>query len=245
MTPRTREARLLETFATLADTLVDDYDVVDLLQTLVDACRDLLDTTDAGILLADSDGALELISSTSEAADLVEVMQVGAESGPCIACFRTGKPVSVPDIARAPAEWSEFRRTALENGFAAVEAIPMRLRDVTIGTLNLLRSEPGSPPEEDMAAARAFADVATIGILHERTVRESEGLSAQLQTALNSRVLIEQAKGVVSFTADVPVDDAFHLIRRYARDHGLRLGEVAARLVRRELRLGPDEARAH
>ena len=240
MTASTREGRLLETFAVLADTLVDDYDVVDLLQTLVDACRDLLDTTDAGILLADPEGALELISSTSEAADLVEVMQVGAESGPCIECFRSGKPVSLPDIEHAPAEWSEFRRTALENGFAAVEAIPMRLRDVTIGTLNLLRSEPGSPPDDDLAAARAFADVATIGILHERTVRESEVLSTQLQFALNSRVLIEQAKGVVSFTAGVPIDAAFSLIRAYARQHGLRLSDVAGRVVRRELQLGPD-----
>jgi GAF domain-containing protein len=240
MTASTREGRLLETFAVLADTLVDDYDVVDLLQTLVDACRDLLDTTDAGILLADPEGALELISSTSEAADLVEVMQVAAESGPCIESFRSGKHVSLPDVAHAPPEWSEFRRTALENGFAAVEAIPMRLRDVTIGTLNLLRSEPGSPPADDLAAARAFADVATIGILHERTVRESEVLSAQLQLALNSRVVIEQAKGVVSFTAGVPIDAAFSLIRAYARQHGLRLSDVAARVVRRELRLAPD-----
>jgi GAF domain-containing protein len=240
MTASTREGRLLETFAVLADTLVDDYDVVDLLQTLVDACRDLLDTTDAGILLADPEGALELISSTSEAADLVEVMQVAAESGPCIESFRSGKHVSLPDVAHAPSEWSEFRRTALENGFAAVEAIPMRLREVTIGTLNLLRSEPGSPPADDLAAARAFADVATIGILHERTVRESEVLSAQLQLALNSRVVIEQAKGVVSFTAGVPIDAAFSLIRAYARQHGLRLSDVAARVVRRELRLVPD-----
>ncbi|NLP82260.1 GAF and ANTAR domain-containing protein [Microbacterium sp. CFH 90308] len=240
MTALTREARLLETFAILADTLVDDYDVVELLQTLVDACRDLLDTTDAGILLADSTGVLELIASTSEAAQLVEVMQVGAEAGPCIESYRTGDRVSLPNIEDAPAIWSEFRRTALDNGFAAVEAIPMRLRDVTIGTLNLLRSTPGSPPDDDVAAARAFADVATIGILHERTLRESEVLSTQLQTALNSRVLIEQAKGVVSFTAGVPVDEAFTLIRTYARGHGLRLSDVAARLVRRELHFGPD-----
>jgi transcriptional regulator with GAF, ATPase, and Fis domain len=240
MTALTREARLLETFAILADTLVDDYDVVELLQTLVDACRDLLDTTDAGILLADSTGVLELIVSTSEAAKLVEVMQVGAEAGPCVESYRSGNRVSLPDIEDAPEIWREFQQTARDNGFAAVEAIPMRLRDVTIGTLNLLRSTPGSPPEEDVATARAFADVATIGILHERSLRESEILATQLQTALNSRVLIEQAKGVVSFTAGVPVHEAFTLIRAYARGRGLRLSDVAARLVSRELRIDPE-----
>lgn len=237
MTELTREVRLLRVFATLADTLVDDYDVVELLQTLVDACQELLAATDAGILLADPSGELELIASTSEAADLVEVMQLGAESGPCIECFLTGAQVSVPDIA-ADERWSLFRQAALENGFAAIEAIPMRLRNTTIGTLNLLRSETGSPPAEDLSAARAFADVATIGILHERTLREKDALSDQLQTALNSRVTIEQAKGVISFTADVSIAEAFTLMRTYARTRGLRLSDVAERVVRREIHLG-------
>lgn len=241
MTDLTREARLLRIFATLADTLVDDYDVVELLQMLVDACQELLEATDAGILLADPAGELELIASTSEAADLVEVMQLGAESGPCIECFLTGSAVSVPDIA-AEERWPLFRQAALENGFAAVEAIPMKLRNTTIGTLNLLRSDPGSAASEDLSAARAFADVATIGILHERTLREKDTLSDQLQTALNSRVTIEQAKGVISYTADVPIAEAFTLMRTYARTHGLRLSDVAARVVRREIQLRSPEA---
>ncbi|WP_295101375.1 GAF and ANTAR domain-containing protein [uncultured Microbacterium sp.] len=242
MTAPTREARLLELFATLADTMVDDYDVVDLLQTLVDACQELLDASDAGILLADPAGDLELVASTSEATELVEVIQLGAEAGPCIECFVTGTAVSVPDIAAGSGKWPVFRQAALENGFAAIEAIPMRLRDTTIGTLNLLRSDTGSPPAEDLSAARAFADVATIGILHERSLREQESLSSQLQTALNSRVMIEQAKGVVSFTAGVSIPDAFTLMRTFARDHGLRLSEVAERIVRRDIRLEPPEA---
>jgi len=242
MTAPTREARLLELFATLADTMVDDYDVVDLLQTLVDACQELLDASDAGILLADPAGDLELVASTSEATELVEVIQLGAEAGPCIECFVTGTAVSVPDIAAGSGKWPVFRQAALENGFAAIEAIPMRLRDTTIGTLNLLRSDTGSPPAEDLSAARAFADVATIGILHERSLREQESLSSQLQTALNSRVMIEQAKGVVSFTAGVSIPDAFTLMRKFARDHGLRLSEVAERIVRRDIRLEPPEA---
>lgn len=235
MSDLTREARLMATFATLADTLVDDYDVVELLQTLVDACRDLLGQTAAGILLADSTGDLELIASTSEASRVVELIQLGAQSGPCIECFQTGRPVSLPSIASAPAHWSAFSESALSQGFAAAEAVPLRLRESTIGTLNLLSSTEGPPPKDDMIAARAFADVATIGILHERSLRQTEVLAEQLQNALSSRVVIEQAKGVVAFTNGIPIDEAFDLIRRYARSHQLQLGEVASRLVRREL----------
>lgn len=237
MTETTRDERLLQTFAMLADTLVDDYDVVDMLQSLVEACRDLLETSAAGILLADHAGELELVTSTSEASVLVETMQLSAQAGPCIESYQSGMPISVPSIEEVGPEWSAFRRSALEQGFHSAEAIPLRLRDVTIGTLNLLRTETGTPPASDMIAARAFADVATIGILHERSLRESELLSQQLQYALNSRVVIEQAKGVVSFTNGVPIDESFELIRHYARSHGLTVTDVANRLVRRELHL--------
>jgi len=240
MRDTSRDAQLLQTFATLADTLVDDYDIVELLQTLVDACRDLLDTTAAGILLADPHGDLELIASTSEASRIVEVMQLGAQEGPCIECYRTGAAVSVPSIADTPDEWAAFRESALAQGFASTEALPLRLRESTIGTLNLLRSTPGSPPDVDVVTARAFADVATIGILHERSLRESEVLSEQLQLALSTRVVIEQAKGVVSYTNGVPIDEAFDLIRSHARSHRMPLSEVAGRLVRNELRLADD-----
>lgn len=231
------QRELLQTFVKLADTLVDDYDVVDLLQVLVDTCRDLLGTTAAGILLADSRGELELVVSTSEASRLVEMMQLSAESGPCIESFRSGRRVSVPDIAQARDEWHQFRGAALAQGFRSMDALPLRLRDATIGTLNLLRAEPGEAPEDDIAAAQAFADVATIGILHERSIRESSVLSQQLQAALNSRIVIEQAKGVVSHTRGVPIDDAFSLMRQYARSHNMGLSVVAARLVDRSLRL--------
>jgi transcriptional regulator with GAF, ATPase, and Fis domain len=237
VTAPTREDRLFETFATLADTLVDQYDVVELLQTLVDACRDLLDTTDAGILLANAEGDLELMVSTSEATRLVEVMQLAAESGPCIECYQRGRPISVPDIAHEQSRWPAFGAVARSNGFEAIEAIPMRLRETTIGTLNLLRAERGAPPASDLVAARAFADVATIGILHERSVREAEILTDQLQAALTSRIAIEQAKGVVSFTAGVPIDEAFTLLRSFARNHGRPLSEVARQVVRRDLRI--------
>ena len=200
MTEITKETRLLQTFAGLADTLVDGYDIVDLLQLLVDSCRDLLDTTAAAILLADANGELDVMASTSEASRLVELIQLSAEAGPCVECFRTGEVISVPDIAESPERWARFRDSAIGQGFASVHAVPMRLRDNTIGTLNLLRDQPGDLDEQDRIAARAFADVATIGILHERSLRETALLAEQLQGALSSRVIIEQAKGVVALS---------------------------------------------
>ncbi len=160
-------------------------------------------------------------------------MQLGAEAGPNAECYRTGTVVSVPDIAAGPADWTEFKRSALDQGFVSAHAIPMRLRDTTIGTLSLLREALGELDEHDLVAARAFADVATIGILHERTLRESEVLTEQLQTALRSRIVIEQAKGVVAHTHGVPIDEAFRLIRAYARSHQLGISVVAAGVVNR------------
>jgi GAF domain-containing protein len=233
----TRDDLLLQTFVSLADTLVDGYDVVELLQMLVDTCKELLDTTAAAILLADADGELDVVASTSEASRLVEMIQLSAEAGPCIESFRTGKVVSLPDISAAPAEWSRFRESALAQGFESVHAVPLRLRDQRIGTLNLLRSSTGELETRDQMTAQAFADVATIGIVHERSLRETTVLSEQLQIALGSRIVIEQAKGVIAFTHGVPIDEAFTLIRNYARSHQQRLSDVAARIVDRSLKL--------
>ncbi|MFF1573344.1 ANTAR domain-containing protein [Leifsonia sp. NPDC058292] len=235
MTETGREQRLLRAFATLADTLVADYDVVDLLQTLVDSCSDLLDATASGVLLANERGELELLASTSEASRLVELMQLSADAGPCIESYLTGRTVSLNDIAAAPPQWRRFRDEALAQGFASVHAVPMRLRDTTIGTLNLLRDEAGDFPEDDIVAAQAFADVATIGILHERTLAENLVVREQLQHALDSRVVIEQAKGVIAHMHGIPVDDAFAIIRAYARTNRLGLSAVAAGIVDRSV----------
>jgi GAF domain-containing protein len=237
MTRLTRDGRLLQTFARLADTLVDDYDVVELLQMLVDTCRDVLEMTAAGIHLADPRGELDVVASTSEASSLVELMQLNADEGPCGDSFRTGRRVSAPDLENSPASWARFTQSALRQGYRAIDSLPLRLRDTSIGTLSLLRSSPGHAPPDDIVAAQAFADVATIGILHERAIRESAILSEQLQIALNSRIVIEQAKGVVSQTRGVPIDEAFSLMREYARAHQMRLSHVAAQLVERRLHL--------
>jgi transcriptional regulator with GAF, ATPase, and Fis domain len=236
----TREEQVLQTFAKLADTLVAGYEVVDLLQMLVDVCRDLLDADAAGILLVGDSGELEVVASTSEASRLVEMMQVSAEAGPCVESFRTGKPVSVPDLSGAPEEWREFRDAATAQGYGSTHAVPLRLRETTIGALNLFRTAAGELSDRDLVTAQAFADVATIGILHERALREHAVVTEQLQSALNSRVLIEQAKGVVAQRLGVTIDASFQIIRSYARSHQLGIGEVASRLVARTLILTTD-----
>jgi GAF domain-containing protein len=235
MIDSTREDRLIDTFATLADTLVADYDVVDLLQTLVESCADLFDIAAAGILLADADGELEVIASTSEASRLVEVMQLSARAGPCVESFTTGSVVSLPNVEDSPPEWQRFRDSAREQGFAAVFAIPLRLRETTIGALNLLSSVPGALPSQDVRAAQALADVATIGILQERTLRESMSVREQLTNALTSRVLIEQAKGVLAHSRGISMEEAFTLLRTYARTNRLLLSRVAQGLVEQTL----------
>lgn len=236
MTTLDKDRRLLATFTQLADTLVDDYDVVELMQQLVDTCRDELDVSAAGLLLADSAGELELVASTTEEGNVVEALLLGGQ-GPAVESYATGRVVAVNDIEQLGEGWEAFRRSALAQGYTSIACIPLRLREQTIGALNLLQAHGAVLSEEDGVVARALADIATIGILHERTLRETERLSQQLQNALNSRVIIEQAKGVVSHVKGVPIDEAFTLIRAYARDHGERLGDVAARIVQRRLTL--------
>lgn len=234
MTALDRDRRLLHTFTHLADTLVDDYDVVELMQELVDTCRAELHVAVAGLLLADLAGDLELVASTSESGAVVEALLLGSQ-GPTASSYETGITMSVADVDTLGPGWEEFRAIAQPSGFTSIVSIPLRLRDKTIGTLTLLQYGGALPEDDDLAIARALADIATIGILHERALRETEALSAQLQHALNSRVVIEQAKGVVSHRQGVPIDDAFALIRSYARSHGERLGDVARRIVDRTL----------
>jgi transcriptional regulator with GAF, ATPase, and Fis domain len=232
-----RLERLFDAFATLADTLVAGYDVLDLLQTLVENCHDLLDVDSAGILLANPRGGLEVVASTSEANTLVEIMQLDADAGPCLECFHLRAVVSVPDIDVDSARWPDFSATALAQGIHSIYAIPLRLRETTIGTLNLMRNERGELNQHDIRAAQALADVATIGILQERTIRDASKLREQLQSALSSRVVIEQAKGVVAETANVSVEAAFALIRQHSRAHQTPLSDVARQLVNGDLRL--------
>lgn len=234
MNGATRERELIDAFAALADTLVADYDVFELLQHLVETCGTLFEVDAVGLLLADpSTGTLDVVASTSEEVHTVEVMQLGAESGPCIEAFETGKQVAVPDIAAS--RWDRFRRSALEQGYRAVFAVPLRLRQDVIGAMGMFSRVVGDLNERDLRAAQGLADVAAIGIVHSRTVDASNLLRDQLQQALTSRIVIEQAKGVLAQTHSVGVEEAFQLLRAYARSHQQPLADVAARLVARTL----------
>lgn len=234
MNGATRERELIDAFAALADTLVADYDVFELLQHLVETCGSLFEVDAVGLLLADpSSGTLDVVASTSEEVHTVEVMQLGAESGPCIEAFETGRQVAVPDIAAS--RWDRFRRSALEQGYRAVFAVPLRLRQDVIGAMGMFSRVVGDLNERDLRAAQGLADVAAIGILHSRTVDASNLLRDQLQHALTSRIVIEQAKGVLAQTHSVGVEEAFQLLRAYARSHQQPLADVAARLVARTL----------
>ncbi|WP_366145617.1 GAF and ANTAR domain-containing protein [Cryobacterium sp.] len=232
-----REGQLVETFVTLADTLVADYDVVDLLHTLVEKCAALLEASAAGIILSAGDGKLEVVASTNERSRLVEILQLRAGSGPCVESFTTGQAVAIPDIESTGDQWPKFRAGALAQGFASMHAVPLRLRATTIGSLNLFWDRTGGLSAADTKTVQALADVATIGILQERAIRESDIVRQQLQHALSSRVLIEQAKGVVAYTHRVHMRDAFDKIRDYARNNGLPLADVAERIVNRSLTL--------
>jgi len=232
---RTRDAALLESFAMLADNLVSGYDVIDLLQTLVERCQEVLDANQAGILLEDESGRLDVVAATDEHVRLIEMLQLDGDGGPCAECFRTGQPVLVPATDEIEPRWARFGDLAVSEGILSVYCVPLRLRRRTIGSLNLFSDHPGMPPRLDQVAARALADVATISILQRREAHEGEIVKEQLQHALNSRVLIEQAKGVVSYTRRIPVDEAFKLIRSYARSNQSRLDDVARRIVEREL----------
>ncbi|MBO0982790.1 GAF and ANTAR domain-containing protein [Rathayibacter sp. SD072] len=237
MAARTREHDLIETFVTLSDTLVDDYDTVELLQTLVDRSVSLFDAASAGIVLRDANGVAEVLASTDEDSRLIGLLQLREEAGPCLECLTTGEAIIVADIEDVRAAWGPFRDRALELGLRSVHCVPMRLRNECIGSLNLFRTETGTLPDEDVAVVQAFADVATIGILHQRALVESDTVRSQLQHALNSRVLIEQAKGAVAYAREIPPDEAFQLLRRHARSHSTALTVVAGRVVAGELRL--------
>jgi GAF domain-containing protein len=226
-----REKLIGETFVEMADTLVAEFDVIDFLHGLVSRTVELLDVNAAGIMLSDQRGGLTVMASSSEEARLLELYELQNDEGPCLDCFRSGLPVVYDDVPAMRAAWPEFTPWLLQFGFSSAQAIPMRLRSETIGALNIFRTGPGPLPEADLRLAQAMADVATIGLMQERALAARELLAEQLQTALNSRILIEQAKGVLAERTGRPMDQAFDVMRAHARNNGRRLAEVAAQLI--------------
>ena len=227
----TREQRLAQVFVELADTMVAQFDVIDFMHTLAERCVELLSVDASGLMLADQRGQLQVIASSAESARLLEIFELQNSEGPCLDCFRSGEPVTNLDLEEMQARWPNFWPRVTDAGFQSVHALPMRLRADVIGAVNLFSIKYGKIDADDLAVGQALADVATIGLFQERAAQAKEMLAEQLQAALNSRILIEQAKGVLSERAQLPVDQAFDVMRTYARSNGLALTTVARQVI--------------
>ena len=230
MTDIPRETRVLDAVVALVDSLLDDFDVVDLLTGLTEHCAELLDVAAVGILLADPLHQLRLLAATSEQARELEVFQLQADEGPCLDCYATGHPVSVADLHEATQRWPRFVPAAVEAGFASVHAVPMRAAGMVLGALGLFGSSPGDLNEADLLVGQTLTHIACVAILQENPPTPST-VMPPLRTALTNRVIVEQAKGLLHEMLDVSVEEAFNLLRTYARANGEHLTDLARRLM--------------
>ncbi|GII05370.1 GAF and ANTAR domain-containing protein [Planobispora takensis] len=227
----------------LADTLVDDFDIIDFLDALAHHSVDLLGVTACAVLLADPEGPLSMVAASSEEARVLGLSQLNRKEGPTLEAYRGRAPVHCPDLPAAGGRWPVFAPAAAEAGFAAVDTLPMRLRDQAIGAMSLFRASPGPMDPEAAGFGQIMADMATIGILHRRAVRHHESVTEQLQLALNSRIMIEQAKGLLAGRLDLAPEQAFTVLRGYARAHNLKLTTASRALIQGELSIPrSDEA---
>jgi GAF domain-containing protein len=226
-----RESALVNTFVDLADNLVADFDVIELLSRVTDSCVEVLNVDAAGLMLISPEGDLRVMASSSEAMRILELFEIQAEEGPCLDCYRTGEPVVNQDLSATEQRWPTFTVEALQAGFHSVHALPMRLRGTIIGALNLFHRLPGKMADNDVAAAQAFADVATIAVLQHRAAIEARVIKDQLNFALNSRITIEQAKGMIAERENLDMDTSFSRLRTYARANNLRLADVAQDII--------------
>ncbi len=240
-----REALLARTLVQLADSLVENFDTVELLTLLADRCVEVTDVTAAGLMLVSPDGKLRVVASSSEAMRILEVFEAQTDEGPCVDCFHSGQPVVNLSLDR----WPRFGPKVIEAGFRSVHALPMRLRGTTIGALNLFKDVEEPLGDSELVAAHALADVATISILARNAVADSQTMNQQLSQALNTRIVIEQAKGVVAEGAGVDMEQAFRRLRGHARNHNLLLTDVAHAISTKALpvaSLDPDRGdRSH
>ena len=226
-----RESEVVQALVDLADTLVADYDVIEVLTRLADRCVHVLHAAAAGVMLASPSGELRLAASSSEAMRVLELFELQAREGPCLDAFRTGEPVAHETLHSGTGRWPRFATVAVEAGFRSALAFPLRLRDTTIGALNLVSVDDAPMDDADLLVARAFADLAAISIIQERASTEAQHLNEQLNHALTSRIMIEQAKGVLFERADIDMNKAFNRLRNYARTNNLRLTDVAQAAV--------------
>ncbi|GAB3079755.1 GAF domain-containing protein [Pedococcus soli] len=219
--------RLAETFVQVADTLVDDFDLIDFLTLVTERAAELAGSSASGLLLSDENGRLQFMAASTESARIIELFQVQREEGPCQDCFRSGVAISESALEDSAARWPSFAPRAVAAGFRSVHAFPLRHQQTLIGALNLFDAVPRDFSSADANLLQALADVATIGILQERAIRRGELLTEQLQRALNSRITIEQAKGALSQLHGTTPDAAFEMLRSYSRGRHLRLTDVA------------------
>lgn len=220
-------ARVAEVFVEVADTLVDEFDLIEFLQMVTAHSSELVGAASAGLLLVDPQGRLQLMAASDERAKMLELFQIQAHEGPCQDCFRRGAAVINADLRGADTQWPRFAPLAVKAGFRSVHAFPLRLRKRVIGALNLFGTDLGQMEQQEVRIVQALADIATIGLLQERAIRRGEVLTEQLQAALNGRIVIEQAKGVLAQMHGCSTDEAFTKLRAYARRNRLRLGDVA------------------
>jgi GAF domain-containing protein len=230
MTETPRETRVLDAVVSLVDSLLDDFDVVDLLTELTERCAELLDVESAGLLLADPLEQLRLLAATSEETRELELFQLQADEGPCMDCYSSGQPVSVADLQAEADRWPRFVPAAVHAGFASVHAVPMRAAGIVLGALGLFGGRPGALTDADLLVGQTLAHIAAVAILQEHAPTPAS-VMPQLRSALTSRILVEQAKGFLRESLDVSVEQAFQLLRRYARTHGDHLTDVARRLM--------------
>ena len=224
--------RLAKVFVEVADTLVDEFELIDFLHMLTDRIANLVGASTVGLLLADEHGQLQFVAASDENTKLLELFQVQNHEGPCLEAYHTARSVINADLRKAEARWPRFAPRATAAGFRAVHAFPLRLRKEVIGALNVFGAEIGGGFDDgDVQIIQALADVAAIGLLQERAISRAEVLTEQLQGALNSRIVIEQAKGAVAQARGISVDEAFTIIRGYARHTNRRLGDIAHALV--------------
>ena len=224
-------SHLSDLFVEVADTLVDDFDLIDFLHHVATNAAEITSSTAVGLMLDDHEGNLRFMAASSEDARLLELFQLQNSEGPCLDAHDTGEEVADIMIEESTERWPVFAPRAIELGLRSAHCFPLRLRDQVIGAMNTFRAEALPMNPEERRVARALADLATIGLMQERALRRAEELTEQLQFALNSRIVIEQAKGAVARTLDVGVDDAFGVLRGYARQHRLRLTDVARDVV--------------
>jgi len=238
-----RQARTSTTFVQLVDTLVDDFDVIDLLTLLSSRSVELLGAEQAGILLADSTGHLRVMAASSEQIALLELFQVQNDEGPCLDCFRTGQLITEPDLTKSRS-WPRFSAESVRAGYPSVCAVPLRLRAHILGCLNLFLDRPIALSSDDLELAQALADVASIAIMQDQAARDAAVREGQLEHALQSRVIIEQAKGMIAEYAQIDMDEAFTRLRSFARHHNRHLTEVAQSLVAGRLPISETTAGA-